>query len=105
MSLRIVFTSLAWTDIVDTTYYLTERSADAAAKFFGCVRHSTKRLSEMPELGTVTRWEDQRTKDIRIWPVKDFPNHLIFYQIETDELVVLRVLHGSTDYETLFQSS
>ena len=102
MSLRIVFTSLARTDVVETTYYLAERSADASAKFHDCVRHSTRRLSEMPELGTVTPWEDRRSKSIRIWPVKDFPNHLIFYQIEADELVVLRVLHGSTNYETLF---
>jgi len=103
MSLRIVFTSLAWADIVDTTCYLAERSADAAAKFFDCVRHSANRLSDMPELGTVTQLEDRRTKNIRIWPVKDYPNHLIFYQIETDELVVLRVLHGSTNYEELFK--
>ena len=104
MSLRVIFTSLARADIVDTTYYLAERSADAAAKFYGCVRHSTKRLAAMPELGTVTQMEDQRTKSIRIWPVKDFPNHLIFYQIEAEELVVICVLHGSTDYESLFQS-
>jgi len=103
MSLRIVFTSLARADVVDTTYYLAGRSAGIAAKFHDCVRHSTGRLSEMPELGTVTQWEDRRSKNIRIWPVKDFPNHLIFYRIEADELVVLRVLHGSTDYETLFQ--
>jgi plasmid stabilization system protein ParE len=105
MSLRIVFTSLARADIADTTYYLAERSAGAAVKFFDCVRYSTQLLSKMPELGAVARLEDQRTKGIRIWPVKDFSNHLIFYQIETEELIVLRVLHGSTDYETLFQSS
>ena len=102
MSLRIVFTSLARADIVDTTQYLAERNANAAAKFPDCVRHSTRRLSEMPELGTVAPFEDRRSKNIRIWPVKDFSNHLIFYQVETDELVVLRVLHGATNYETLF---
>ena len=103
MSLRIVFTSLARADVVDTTYYLAERSVNIAAKFHDCVRHSTRRLSEMPELGTVTPLGHRRSKDIRIWPVKDFPNHLIFYQIEADALVILRVLHGSTNYETLFQ--
>jgi len=102
MSLRIVFTSLAQADVVDTTNYLAERSADAAAKFQVCVRHSAKCLSEMPELGTVAQFEDRRSKSIRLWPVKDFSNHLIFYQIETGELVVLRVLHGATNYETFF---
>ena len=105
MSLRIVFTSLARADVVDTTCDLAGRSADAAAKFHDCVRRSTRRLSEMPELGTVTPLGDQRSKTVRIWPVKDFPNHLIFYQIETDELIILRVLHGSTNYETLFFGS
>jgi toxin ParE1/3/4 len=101
MSLRIVFTTLAQVDIVDTTCYLGEHSENTAAKFFGCVQHSAQRLSEMPELGAVVQLENQ---SIRVWSVKDFPNHLIFYQIETDELVVFRVLHGSTDYETLFKS-
>jgi len=101
MSLRIIFTSLARADIVDTTFYLGEHSVDAAAKFFDCIQHSIQRLSEMPELGAVAQLGDQ---DIRIWSVRDFPNHLIFYQMEADDLIVLRILHGSTDYETLFRS-
>ena len=28
-------------------------------------------------------------------------DHLIFYQIEEDRIVVVRILHGSQDYETL----
>jgi plasmid stabilization system protein ParE len=103
MSLRIIFTSLARTDVVDTTTYLAERSTNAAAGFLASVRHSAKRLSDMPELGTVAQLHDRRSKSIRIWPVKGFPNHLIFYQIEIDELVILRVLHGSTNYEAFFQ--
>ena len=104
MSLRIIFTPHARADIVDTTYYLAKHSVDAAAKFFACVRQSTSRLSEMPELGTVARLEGLRMGDIRIWPVKGFPNHLIFYQIEIEGLTVLRVLHGSTNYEDLFRN-
>ena len=59
----------------------------------------------MPELGTGAQWKDRRAKHIRIWPVKGFPNDLIFYQIEADDWLILRVLHGSTNDETLFQSS
>jgi Plasmid stabilization system protein len=81
MSLRVIFTSIARMDIVDATYYLAERNVNAAAKFFDCVRHSAQRLSEMPELGTVVQWEEKRMNNVRIWPVKNFSNYLIFYQI------------------------
>ena len=100
--LSVILTALAQADIHDVVSYLDEQSYDLGDRFFDQVNRTLERLSEMPELGTVTQWEDRRSKSIRIWPVKDFPNHLIFYQIEAVELVVLRVLHGSTNYETLF---
>ena len=101
--LPVILTALAQEDIHDIVSYLGEQSYDMGDRFFDQINKTLERLSDMPELGTVTRWKDRRSKPIRIWSVKNFPNHLIFYQVETDELVVLRVLHGSTNYETLFQ--
>jgi plasmid stabilization system protein ParE len=32
----------------------------------------------------------------------DFRKHLIFYRIEKDRLVILRIVHGARDLESLF---
>jgi hypothetical protein len=35
-------------------------------------------------------------------PVAGFPKHLVFYQSYPDEIVVLRIVHGARDLESLF---
>jgi plasmid stabilization system protein ParE len=35
-------------------------------------------------------------------PVRKFPKHLIFYRIENGKIVILRVIHGARDLESLF---
>jgi len=35
-------------------------------------------------------------------PVPGFAKHLIFYTIENDKLLILRVVHGARDLESLF---
>lgn len=35
-------------------------------------------------------------------PVRGFPTHLIFYQRQNTRIVVLRVVHGARDLESLF---
>jgi plasmid stabilization system protein ParE len=34
--------------------------------------------------------------------VSGFPKHLIFYRVEKDTLLILRVIHGARDLESLF---
>jgi plasmid stabilization system protein ParE len=35
-------------------------------------------------------------------PIVRFPKHLIFYRIEHDQVLILRVIHGVRDLESLF---
>jgi plasmid stabilization system protein ParE len=35
-------------------------------------------------------------------PITRFPKHLIFYQAESGEVLILRVIHGARDLESLF---
>lgn len=36
--------------------------------------------------------------------VTGFPKHLVFYQSRGDEIVVLRIVHGARDLESLFSA-
>lgn len=103
MTLRFDIAPLAQDDILDHAFYLSDQSTNVSAHFFANVFFSIQRLSEMPELGSVYFIEHTDVGNIRIWPVKGFRNYLIFYRIQSDCIQILRVLHGSTDYETFFR--
>jgi len=53
----------------------------------------------MPELGPVRQFHNPLLQGIRMWPVPDFRNYLIFYWIAADEIQILRVLHAARDLE------
>ncbi len=35
-------------------------------------------------------------------PISRFPKHLVFYRVENREILILRVVHGARDLESLF---
>ena len=41
-------------------------------------------------------------RDVFRVPVTGFPRHLIFYRLQDEQLLVLRVVHGARELETLF---
>ena len=103
MTLRFDITPIAQDDILDLALYLSNQSTEASIRFFDNVFLSIQRLSEMPELGSIYYFDHADVYNIRIWPVKGFRNYLIFYRIKSDCIQILRVLHGSTNYEMLFK--
>lgn len=40
---------------------------------------------------------------MRVWSVRDFPKHLIFYRATDDRIEILRVLHGARDAAAIFE--
>jgi plasmid stabilization system protein ParE len=101
--LPVLLTVMAQEDVYDIASYLTDQSNDASIRFHDQFDRTLERLEEMPELGTVCRFENT-ADEIRVWPVKGFRNFLIFYRVRYPvATTILRVLHGSTNYETLFQ--
>lgn len=54
------------------------------------------RLAMFPHLGPA---RPDLTPDLRLWPVGDY---LIFYRIEPERLVIVRILHGARDLPAQF---
>jgi toxin ParE1/3/4 len=48
-------------------------------------------------------WESdhRRCRDLRCWPVRGFPNHLVFYRPVRGGIDLIRVLHAARDLERL----
>ena len=76
----VILSTLANADIHDIVSYLDEQSFDAGDCFYDQVNRTLERLEQMPELGTVCHFGNTGA-EIRVWPVRGFPNHLVFYRI------------------------
>jgi plasmid stabilization system protein ParE len=42
-------------------------------------------------------FENPELDGIRMWPIPDFPNHLIFYRLIETGVEIVRVLHSARD--------
>ena len=100
----VVTTSKADEDIDEFIFYLAEQSLEVAARFRDCVDKTFRHIAKMPELKPIHPFRHPLMKDVRIWAIDRFPNHLILYRIVKDRVEVVRILHSSTNYMEIFES-
>ena len=79
-------------------WYLVEQDApDTALRFMDAVEESVEQLLRMPNMGAPRPLKNPALKGLRVWPVKEFDEFLIFYLVQGETLRVVRVLHGKRD--------
>ena len=98
---KIVRERLAQRDLEEHVDYLADRSPAVAVRFIDAAEQAFKRLRQTPEIGGLWDFQDPRLRGIRVWPIRGFRNHLIFYRVTETAVQVLRVLHGSRDIERI----
>jgi len=101
MNVPVIVTPRAGLDILEIADDLADQSLETAVRFLDQAEASFERLGQMPELGTVCQVRHPEVLGTRVWPVAGFPNHLIFYRPELEQLKIIRVLHGARDWATL----
>ena len=102
-NLRVVRERLAQSDLLEQIEYIRQDNILAAVRFVDAVEHSLRRLSEMPEIGSLCDFENPRLENIRVWPIKGFEKHLIFYRVADNIVQVLRILHGTRDIKNILE--
>lgn len=100
---HIVQVSHAAWDLKEHVEYLAGRELDVALRFVDAVELAYQRISENPETGFIFGFESIRLRDVRVLIVPEFPNHLVFFRKQADEVRVLRVLHASRDITREFE--
>jgi toxin ParE1/3/4 len=82
-------------------WYLVEPDApDAAFRFVEAVEAPVVRA---PNMGAPRKLRSPALKGLRIWPVKDFNDFLIFYVVAGDTVRVIRILHGKRDVDRILK--
>jgi toxin ParE1/3/4 len=100
--LILSISSQARQDVEDIGVYFAEQARSYIPdQFLNGVEVAFAFLRTSPRAGRLCGFEGA-SRNVRLWPVKGFPNLLVFYRIEGDRLEVVRVLHGSRDVESIF---
>jgi toxin ParE1/3/4 len=83
------------------TYYVEQGAPETAARFLAAADATFKLLSGRPNLGH--RWESShpRLQGVRVWHVKGFDKHLVFYRPVKGGVEILHVFHGAQDIPTI----
>jgi plasmid stabilization system protein ParE len=84
--------------MVEQAVHIGKESATHAARFLDAVETTLKQLEEMPGIGRLYGSENPRLLGLRVYSVKDFPKHRIFYREAEDGIVFVHLLHGASDF-------
>ncbi len=90
----------ALTDLVETAMYIAEDNPEVADRFFDAVEVTLEDIRKTPKIGATRNFKGQT--DIRMWFVRGFRKSIIFYTENSDEIVILRVIHSARDYKRFF---
>lgn len=96
---KIVFSDLALNDLEEIVLYIANDSRENAIKFYDKIIGLSKKLEIFPKLGLLS---PDKKMSIRGYRMLIIDKYIIFYIIQTDEIRILRVLHGSRDYPRVF---
>lgn len=102
MSTRFRILPRAETDLLDQAQYLAENaSPETAFRFAEAADDTFAFLATTPEAGAV--WESQTAPvpGLRLWRIKGFEKHRVFYRPTEDGIDVVRVLHGHRDIDAI----
>jgi toxin ParE1/3/4 len=100
---RLVLSELAVVDILEQAeWYEAQADGSLAERWEDAVTSALLRVCEMQNSGTPCSFSAKELEGTRRVPVSGFPKHLIFYQSHEGEILVLRVVHGARDLESLF---
>jgi toxin ParE1/3/4 len=100
---QIVVTEAAVHDILEQAAWYQEQSGlKLADRWEKAISSVLLRLAVNPAAGALCTFNSVELEGVRRVPVPRFPKHLVFYRFRNQELIILRIVHGARDLESLF---
>lgn len=97
MSGRVIWRAIAEADLTEAYLYIGAESPEAAERLLDAVGEAVALLLENRHAGSPREFRSPRARGIRSWPPQGFPNHLIFYKVDGEDIEVVRFLSGARD--------
>ncbi|HXF13687.1 MAG TPA: type II toxin-antitoxin system RelE/ParE family toxin [Terriglobales bacterium] len=100
---RLTVSEAAAADIIEQAdWYQQQSGAQLAKRWETAVTSAVLRIIDRPRAGTISKFPHSELSDVRRVLILGFPKHLIFYQVRKSEILILRIVHGARDLESLF---
>ena len=103
MSRQVIIRAWAVEDLRSGFGYIGQNNIEKALQFLQSAEQTFSDLAEMPGVGKRRQVKNPAMAGLRQWPVNNFPLYLVFYVATEDELIVVRVLHGSRDIDSILE--
>jgi toxin ParE1/3/4 len=99
---RVIQRPEAKLGIIEIADHIAQNNLETAQRFIQAVEESYTFLATFPESGELWNTSNPKYLKTRFWPVRGFPNHLIFFRPLRDCIEVLAVIHAARDIQSLF---
>lgn len=103
MSNKLIIRPQAVYDLEDQALYLAADSIEAGLRLYAAAQAAYARLLSLPELGAPREFGLEQLAGLRMWPIPDFPNHLVFYRPIDAGVEIVRVLHSARDIPEIME--
>ncbi|MGI8772610.1 MAG: type II toxin-antitoxin system RelE/ParE family toxin [Acidobacteriaceae bacterium] len=101
---RLRLRQAAIEDVLEGYAYLSESaSITLAGRFLKGFEAACSQLQKHPFLGGQFGSADKRLAGMRRRSVPGFAKFLIFYQVQSDAVDIVRVLHGARDVQSILE--
>jgi toxin ParE1/3/4 len=96
------FSPQAWDDMRAIVEYIASDNPDAAARFVQALEETYAQLVALPGMDSIRTFQRKDLKGVRMVPVTGFEQYFIFYAAAGKSMKVIRVLHATRDFPTIF---
>jgi toxin ParE1/3/4 len=80
---------------LQSEWYSESAGEVIALRYLSAVEQTCARLTEFPESGSARKFKDPRLHGLRSISLPGaFRVHLVFYRIQSESIVIFRVMHG-----------
>jgi toxin ParE1/3/4 len=99
---RLVLTDAAIADVLDQAdWYLRQAGRALAQRWEKAVTSALSQVLRRPDVGSPCTFRAPELRGVRRKAIPRFPKHLLFYRFDGEEVLVLSVVHGARDLESL----
>ncbi|MDQ0473651.1 type II toxin-antitoxin system RelE/ParE family toxin [Labrys wisconsinensis] len=84
-------------------WYLDDAGATVAERFLNAVQTSVDIVTSQPGIGAPRFLANPLLAGLRSWPVKGFAALRIYYLVQPEHVIVVRILHGQRDVGAILE--
>ena len=88
-------------DLVELATYISRDSADAAWRLLDAAEETFEFLAMNSQAGAIYSTKNAQLVGLRVFQIRDFPNHLSFYLERELSIEIVRVLHGARNVDAV----